>query len=259
MHQYIDIKDNCGTHVVVGLIWGLNITVDLFIETKGEKHKSEIKQKLEGNFAGKVFSVNGNGHFEKEELSKISKIRFETNDNTGFNIPENAEEALKIFEDLPKKLNVAENAQIMEIHLLQLSVLKAAVNKVTIGQSHGSEIIIRNIENDIIKNVEITFEEGEIFHFEMLRLEEFLVEHKDFIKVEETQTLKTFINDYKMTFSKFKQDIAVELKKVRSGNTKSDEIRKICQNFKQNFDVGVKKVEESVTLSQKIKERISKM
>uniref|UniRef100_A0A914Q229 SNTX MACPF/CDC-like domain-containing protein n=1 Tax=Panagrolaimus davidi TaxID=227884 RepID=A0A914Q229_9BILA len=135
IHQYFkkDIKDSCGTHIVIRITLGASATAELFVETNDESCKIEMKEKLEANI-GKAnewlnAGFNENAQYKDDELTNITNIRFNTYGAINVKKPNNVQEALEIINGLQETLDNQDNSHVLEFHLLPLNTLKEAIGK----------------------------------------------------------------------------------------------------------------------------------
>uniref|UniRef100_A0AC34G8J4 Uncharacterized protein n=1 Tax=Panagrolaimus sp. ES5 TaxID=591445 RepID=A0AC34G8J4_9BILA len=131
LFEYFDtnIKDSSGTHVVVGLTWGMNATTDIIIETEKETNKSEIKEKLEVSMGISGATFNQKLKKDNEETSKLTKIKFVTDVIMDTKIPENVAEAIEFINSLPAKIKEQNKNHVVEFRLMPLNVLKEHLSK----------------------------------------------------------------------------------------------------------------------------------
>ncbi|XP_055004983.1 verrucotoxin subunit beta-like [Boleophthalmus pectinirostris] len=161
------IKKGLATHVVTAILYG----AQAFFVFDQETSQDENVQEIQGNLKVMIekipnISIDAEGNLKMEDRDKEKVNKFSCTFHGDFCLdksPTTFEEAVKVYQDLPKRLGPkGENAVPVRVHLLPLSALDSAASKlvrhISLRLVCEAENILENFReldmicNDILKS-----------------------------------------------------------------------------------------------------------
>ncbi|EGC40243.1 hypothetical protein DICPUDRAFT_25410 [Dictyostelium purpureum] len=214
----IDSLNNSeATHIVTKIKYGANVIVTFEKTFKDESNKKEISGSLSDimkNIGG-CFSMDGDFSLKENDRKLLGefKIKFfgeiiPKNEE----IPNSVEAALNIMKKIPKYLETVNKGKGIPVEYMLLPI-ETVQRQLSI--ENELKRVYKNIGEDLIKQIEVEFEQLAAHQLELKGFYAELLEMKDFFNINQLSPVSDFINKVSVNEKTFKKSISELIVAVR--------------------------------------------
>ena len=245
------------THVVVGIDWGANCTITSEYANQENAKKTEIEGLLKAKLDKVAYAISGEGQGNYEEKNNEYTNNFSFHSNcdvvtTDEEFPSTFQEVIEFVKKLPKLVREANNGKSKPLSytLLPISSILAYFN-----YEKKIDLVLKQLKEESILRFVHLFEEISLVRQELYDLYQDVQLNSSCLSDQQFQLVTKLKNDFAITESSLRSELAENLVDVRSGKSEASKLDDLIKEFEEK-EFSTVKIRDHLQSLNSLKEKI---